>query len=195
MGSTLWAELEPPETNGFAPQTATAAATLLWESTEHDDLENFLVEALPIVSQALRASHVAFVAAEGGRWQVRHQFGSSGDLPVDFLGEVLDRQTVGQSPASGGCWLAAPLGQRAAVCEVLLLFVADSMLAKGDDGCEQLAALAPVVARSLRAVRHRQQETQRVRRMQAVLEISSKWNQTREMEPLLVQMAEAALSS
>jgi Nif-specific regulatory protein len=55
-----------------------------------------------------------------------------------------------------------------------------------------LAILAPILAEQLQAVAARTQDRQRIRRLSTILEIAQRWNQTRELEPLLVQMAEAA---
>src|SRR5205823_697424 len=57
---------------------------------------------------------------------------------------------------------------------------------------EAIDALAPVLAQALDAVRSRYAETHHVERLRAVLEITGQWYQTHEMEPLLVQMAQAA---
>ncbi len=46
--------------------------------------------------------------------------------------------------------------------------------------------------RRARGVRSRQQAARRIERLETILEIASAWNETGEMEPLLVQMAQAA---
>jgi Nif-specific regulatory protein len=53
-------------------------------------------------------------------------------------------------------------------------------------------SLLPVVREAFASVRAAHQHVQRIRRLETILEITSQWNQTRELEPLLVQMAEAA---
>jgi transcriptional regulator with GAF, ATPase, and Fis domain len=55
-----------------------------------------------------------------------------------------------------------------------------------------LEHLAPVLASALTSVRSRQQMIKRLSRMEAILEIAGQWNQTHEVEPLLIHMAEAA---
>ena len=55
-----------------------------------------------------------------------------------------------------------------------------------------LEQLAPVVHQAITSVRRRANDAGRLRRLEAMLEIASQWNQTHEIEPLLTQMAEAA---
>ena len=57
---------------------------------------------------------------------------------------------------------------------------------------EKVAALAAVLAASFETARSRENGRRRIDRLEAILSIASQWNQTNEMEPLLVQMAEAA---
>ena len=45
---------------------------------------------------------------------------------------------------------------------------------------------------AITSVRRRASDARRLRRLEAILEIASQWNQTHEVEPLLTQMAEAA---
>ncbi len=52
--------------------------------------------------------------------------------------------------------------------------------------------LSPFLRLALAAVRRRAAQDRRLRRLEAILKIASQWNQTREVEPLLVEMAEAA---
>ena len=55
-----------------------------------------------------------------------------------------------------------------------------------------VGALLPVVREALTAVRTRSRQAARLRRLETILEIAQEWSRTREMEPLLLQMAEAA---
>ena len=49
-----------------------------------------------------------------------------------------------------------------------------------------------MVHQAITSVRRRANDARRLRRLEAMLEIASQWNQTHEIEPLLTQMAEAA---
>ena len=68
-------------------------------------------------------------------------------------------------------------------------------LPQADEGKAILATveqLAAVLHQALTAVRRRASLERRLRRLEAVGEIAGQWNLVREVEPLLVQMAEAA---
>ncbi|HID77632.1 MAG TPA: sigma-54-dependent Fis family transcriptional regulator, partial [Planctomycetaceae bacterium] len=60
------------------------------------------------------------------------------------------------------------------------------------EAVEKLTRLAAVAARAAEAVAERVRNEQRMRRLEAVLGIVSQWNRTREVKPLLAEMAEAA---
>ncbi|GAF74869.1 unnamed protein product, partial [marine sediment metagenome] len=94
---------------------------------------------------------------------------------------VLDREAAGRQAQ----WAAAPLAPRAA--EVLVVHAAESGKA-----LPVVEHLAPVLHEALLAVRLRYRNLRRIRRLEAILEIANQWNQTHEVQPLLVQMAEAA---
>ena len=97
---------------------------------------------------------------------------------------------IARAAAVEGDWVAAPLVHHATSGELLLLHGA--LARPSADSLRSIEALAAIVASALETVRRAQHEQARIRRLEAILEIASQWNQTREMEPLLVQMAEAA---
>ena len=56
----------------------------------------------------------------------------------------------------------------------------------------KLGLLAVALAQGLDAIEHRLRQRQRIGRLETVLAIATQWNQTREVEPLLNRMAQAA---
>jgi Nif-specific regulatory protein len=140
---------------------------------------------LPSISATLGGDYVALVAAAGGRWSAAAETGSPRSLPVDLLADVLDRE----APGAGGGWVAAPLATRTASAEILVAHLAKTAEPAPVAAAEQLAS---VLHEGLSAVRARDHDRRRIRRLEAILEIANQWNQTRDLEPLLVQMAEAA---
>jgi len=159
------------------------------------------------------ARSAGILPAKGGR---DGRAPSESPLPVDLLANVLDRETA-QADDAG--WIAAPLAPRAEESEVLAVHLAPAPpsplapLPKGEgtnaapiraptegwsgEGRQQAtlaaaAQLAPVLHQAIANVRRRSRQQRRLRRLEAVLEIVSQWNQTSELKPLLVQMAEAA---
>jgi Nif-specific regulatory protein len=102
------------------------------------------------------------------------------------MAEALDREAA----VSNSGWFAAPLAAHAASNELLVLFAPGQPSGSASTG--KIAALAAVLATALDTARTREHERRRIDRLEAILSIASQWNQTNEMEPLLVQMAEAA---
>ena len=145
----------------------------------------WLDSALPAICADLAASYVALVVADGGQWSRLAETGTASALPVDLLAEALDREAVRLQ----GNWVVGPLAARAVSSEALLVRWAS---APPPDAIAEVEALLPVLREALASVRLRHRQLQRIRRLETILEIASQWNQTREIEPLLVQMAEAA---
>jgi transcriptional regulator with GAF, ATPase, and Fis domain len=139
--------------------------------------------ALPRIASALPAEYVALAAPRSGRWTIVAESGNRDPLPVELLGEVLDSE----SGRAAGPWAAVPLAPREPSSEVLL-----ARAARPDDVLPRLAQIAAVLREGLFTIRRRESDARRIRRLEATLEIAQRWNQARELEPLLTQMAEAA---
>ena len=168
------------------PQLSALAAELLWKSIRAESANAFATQILPTIAAAINADYAALAASAAGRWSVVGESGVAKPLPVELLADVLDRETA---RAQSG-WVAGPLATRTAESEVLV-----AHLTRAQDSATALAAieqLAPVVHQAIAAVRRRASDQRRLRRLEAILEIANQWNQTHEVEPLLVQMAEAA---
>ena len=177
------------------------SASLLWHATEAESFEGLAGWAVAGIASALGADYVALATPVEGRWATLAESGVARTLPGDLLANVLDRDTALADMAHAG-WVAAPLAPRTDGGEVLVVHLAPVSpltlvpLPKGAGTQEAALAaigqLAPVLHQSIAAVRRRANQLRRLRRLEAILEIASQWNQAREIEPLLVQMAEAA---
>ncbi len=165
---------------------APIAASLLWRAGHGDLPESLLDAALPQIVEAMQVKAAVVVAAAEGRWQRIAESGAAGDLPWDWFADVLDREL----PAVSAEWAAVPLAPRTAGGQVLAVRGAGSTEAKGV--LDALAALAPVVFEAMSTVARRAAGQRRIRQLEAVLEIAHQWNRTRELGPLLEQMAQAA---
>ena len=168
------------------PALVPVATALLCRASEAEQPDAYLASVLPMVVAAAGADYAALAVAAAGEWSVSAEAGSPQTLPVDLLAEVLDRE----SACAEGAWAAAPLAPRDRCGGVLL--------AHGRDGSAKTRSLlavqnlAPVLQKGLAAVGLRYKNRRRIRRLEAILQIANQWNQTREVEPLLEQMAEAA---
>jgi transcriptional regulator with GAF, ATPase, and Fis domain len=162
------------------------AGEILCQAAAAEDLTAFLSNALPVMLEPLRADYAAAVQPQAGQWTVLGASGKARSLPVELLAETLDRE----APHSAGDWIALPLDKRDNRQSVLAVHLRDTT----DPSPAQAAlqALAPVYGGALCFVGNRQHAVRRLRRLEAILEIAKQWYQTREVQTLLVQMAEAA---
>jgi transcriptional regulator with GAF, ATPase, and Fis domain len=163
------------------PKLAEASLRLLAapSAPRHDDLASNVVTALGAASAHLMARR-----ADGflGLFASPLPAGFPASLPI----EALDREAcVRDDP-----WFAAPLHPHAAQGELLLVRFAKAI--SGGELPEQIAAIARLLGDILTRQRGAASDRQRIERLRTILNITHQWNQTQEMEPLLVQMAEAA---
>ncbi|MDZ7618034.1 MAG: hypothetical protein U1E05_13595, partial [Patescibacteria group bacterium] len=165
---------------------APIAASLLWRAGHCDVPEALLDAALPQIVEALQVEAAIVVVAAEGQWNRVGESGGADELPWDWFADVLDREL----PAASGPWAAAPLAPRTASGHVLAVRCANPT--GGEGVLAPLAALVPVVFEALSAVTQRAAGQRRIRQLEAVLQIAHQWNRTRELAPLLEQMAQAA---
>ncbi|MCE9603691.1 MAG: sigma-54-dependent Fis family transcriptional regulator [Planctomycetia bacterium] len=156
----------------------------------HESDKSFLDNALQALASGLAADFAGVMRNIDGRWSTVASVGNaslaSGELTAAFLADALDSE----SPVKNEGWIAASVDRRAAAGEVLIVHAADMAQAERMRG--SVEQVLPSFAQAAGSVRSAGREHRRRRRLEALLTISGQWNQTQEMEPLLVQMAEAA---
>jgi transcriptional regulator with GAF, ATPase, and Fis domain len=174
----------------------TLCSDLLAQAIQAENLVAFLEKSLPAIAAAMDAKYAALVTPASGRWVTAADWGAREPIPFDLPANVLDRETA----LSAAGWIAAPLAPRTEEGEVLVVHLDSALppppLPKGEGKHEAvlglIGQLVPVLHQAIGAVRRRMRQDRKLRRLEAILEIASQWNQTRELEPLLIQMAEAA---
>jgi len=144
------------------------------------DSDDFVARAAPVVCEAVGAARLAVAAPVDGRWTSLTRDRSPTPLPVDLLADALDQGEAVERDDS----VAVPLatGGRTAIMALI-----GSPLPK-----ETIERLAGWLARGAELAAHRGRTTRRVERLETILRIAQQWYQAEEMEPLLVEMAEAA---
>ncbi len=171
---------------GPDPRLAALVAETLWRSASSDDPQPYFNAFLAAASPFGHADYAAVVTAEAGRWSALAADGAARALPEQLLTEAADRETpICQLP-----WAVAPIRPRRAAGEMLLFHLPDAASPLVD--LDKLELLAMALAQGLDAIEHRLRQRQRIGRLETVLEIATQWNQTREVEPLLNRMAQAA---
>ena len=168
------------------PLLAPVAAEILWKAGQAVDVADYLGGSLPILAGTVSADYLLLVSGKAGRWTLIGDAGSTQSMPVELLGEAADRE----QPASRAPWAAVPLATRQPAVEILAAHCKSP--AQTGAASQILVALAPVFWDALGLVRRQTMGQQRIHRLEKVLELSKQWNRTREVEPLLVEAAEAA---
>jgi Nif-specific regulatory protein len=174
--------MTPPTLRADDPVVAQVAARILSLAVEADEVVALWTKVLPVLMLGCQGDFVALATPAAGKWIATAKAGSPQALPADLLADALDCET-GRTVAG---WAAAVLGDNEAI--------ALHCPPRGDprEALAILTALLSVLRDARKAVVRRQQDQGRIQRLETVLEIAGQWNQTRELEPLLVQMAEAA---
>lgn len=177
---------DPFDISQLPAALAPAAAEIFHLATQAKEASEFLTRALPLALRLVSADAAAVASNKTGQWRAQQRVGGAGPLPTELLAEVLDRE----QPAADGSWAAAPLGRRGQAAELLACHAVGGPMTP--QALSLLAGFARALSSALAAVRARQQDQQRIERLEAILQIAAQWKQTSAMEPLLTQMAEAA---
>ena len=162
------------------------AARLLLLGALYDAAGPFLAASLPLVRTALNAEYAAVAASPHGEWIVIADVGPRHPLPANLLADVLDADV----PRATGLWVAAPLEEKAASGELLVLAMPESARPVGV--VDVLNVLAKVCGTALKSVRERHQQHWRIVRLEAILDVAGRWSQHHQVAALLTDMAEAA---
>ncbi len=177
------------------PDWLAAAAWLLQQATQAEDVRSLLQTGFSSFASIFGADYIALAVPDAGRWRPIAEWGMVKPLPLDLLAETLDIDAV----QIQNSWATAPLSPRSAQGEVLALHLPAVSPSQAASEAKNAAALrtaleqfTPIAHRAITAVRRRASDSNRLRRLETMLEIADQWNQTRELEPLLTQMAEAA---
>ena len=164
-----------------------ALPTLIELALSTDDSIEFRETAIGIINSVVDGIELsAIVRGVKGTWRTLASSGNgeADPLPYEFLSEVLDNDRC--SVRDG--WIAVPL-EVPNVRGRLLTQKLHSESSSSSDDADSLAA-AFVIADA--AFRRRREAKRRVDRLNAILEMTARWNQSRETDELLIEIAEAS---
>ncbi len=161
-------------------------ARILWHATFRAAPEDSCTWIVTEIAETLGADFVAIVSPAAGEWAYSAQVGEASDLPVQLLSETLDLESPqGQAP-----WFVAPL--KPAAADQQLLFLRTEVHEQDSCTLDQVSSLASVVDRALCVVVSGEGRDERIKRLEAMLEVSGSWYRAQDMEALLGEMAQAA---
>ncbi len=165
---------------------AVEAGGILLDASAVTDRVEFLHRLATRIETACQADAVAILRAVAGQWALVAQSGDHVRVPLDLLAETMDREEI----VVAGVWGAVPLRASGQQAEVLAVRGVDSTGASR--AAEVLRGLMGIVHSALGGIDTRLADRRRVGQLEAMLQIANQWNQTREVGPLLEQMAAAA---
>jgi Nif-specific regulatory protein len=162
-------------------------ANLLRLSSEADEVDDFLEAALDLAMTASNAEAAAITRATLPEWTILAvRAVAKSAVPLELAAEALERDDVTVSDR----WVATPLiatdRQRSVTEPAYVLFL------RGTISKPQAGAIANALAQTLSVVQREQRAERRIGRLQTILDITHEWQQTNEMQTLLLRMAEAA---
>jgi transcriptional regulator with GAF, ATPase, and Fis domain len=161
-------------------------AGLLTQFEQIPDFDNWISPALQLLQKQLNLSGVALVQGVKGQWRVLFQSGVIPELPIERLADVLDTESASQAEG----WLAATI-ESPIEHGFLLVGFANNSTHQSVSVSEFDAAAAGVglvAAYSNRLARW----TNRAERLQALLDVTVKWDKSQDSESLLEAIAHTA---
>jgi Nif-specific regulatory protein len=140
--------------------------------------------AASTINSATGAEVTAILRGSKGRWRTvaaAPRANANRGWPAELLSNVLDEESV----QSDDSWIAAPVVQPNPGGEVLL----QKIQAEDRVNFESIAA---AMGLALDSHKRLASETRRSSRLEAILEVTAHWNQSRETDQLLTEIAEAS---
>ncbi len=144
-------------------------------------LQEVFAAAAAAIRDQLQAAEVQIVEGVKGTWRVLSAGELSRTISTDLLAEALDRQAVVQQ--SG--WIALPWSPTAENRWV----VAVRMPPGSARSSAEIGAVVGLVAAAGNTARETLQQRDRAQRLASMLQMTTRWNQTRETSELLEAMA------
>jgi Nif-specific regulatory protein len=144
-------------------------------------LSDFHAAAAPIVREALDLSAALIIEGTKGQWRVRGGSVGTAPLPVDLLAEALDRH----EPIARQGWSIVHLSARPDNRHLLAAKAGPA----APPSKAQLAAAAHYLDTLGQLVAQRNRAQSRADRLHSMIEMTTRWNQSRETEQLLIDMA------
>jgi Nif-specific regulatory protein len=143
---------------------------------------DFLSSAIELVVGETSIEFAALVHGIKGQWRTLASFGGDYSLPTELLAETLDSESC-QSDAG---WMAAPLISPNRTGQLLAVKTSKSMEPAEFDSIAAALGLA-IQSHQIQSVQSR-----RADRLAAILEMTAHWNQSRQTDELLEQIAQTS---
>ncbi len=143
--------------------------------------DSFLASAVQLIHDGLKASSVSLMQGVKGQWRTLASIGKP-QPPMELLSETLDTE----STCTDGDWSAVPLNRPNRAGKVLAISMPSPIAVEELDSVTAALDLADIGHRA------HIKTTRRSAQLEAILEVTALWNQSRETDELLIQIAEAS---
>ena len=161
-------------------------AQLIERSIDIQVESEFLSAALELLCNSVDATGATLVQGTKGQWRLLAHWGGGDGLPEELLAETLDSARCGSADGWTGTPLFTGNQQDAFWSSQLIAANTDSVALKTFDACAAAVGLAYQV------FRNRHQHQNRAARFEAMLDMTVQWNQSRQTDELLKQIAETS---
>ena len=149
-----------------------------------DQESEFTGQAVSAVNSETGAVITAIVRGVKGKWRTVAAAPASGKnpaWPTELLATVLDDESM----QTDGTWIAAPLVRPNPGSEVLIQ-------KNPNANRVDFESVAAAIGLAFDSHKRRARETRRASRLETILEVTAHWNQSRETDQLLTEIAEAS---
>ena len=161
--------------------------TLVQVACTESSTDDFLASALKTMNGHFGTDAMALIRGTKGQWRTMARSGpkiNASNLPTELLSDVLDRDSTGQQEL----WAATPLRSKRAG-QLLVQLASSNQTTVSPEELESAAAAMSLVT-SLK--RSQLESSSEVERLEALLEMTSQWNLSKNTDQLLEQMAVTA---
>jgi transcriptional regulator with GAF, ATPase, and Fis domain len=161
-------------------------ANMLRLSSEVAGLAELFEQAVDLVIAAASADGAAIIEATPPDWSIHTVRGAArGEVPFDLAAEALEHGGL----ITAARWSAVPLVDARNAAATLPQRV---LLARGNVAKDRFIDAGEALSSAIAIVGERERAVEQIARLETILAITQDWQQTNEMETLLVRMAEAA---
>ena len=152
-----------------------------------NQLSTFLGQVGDLIAKDIGVSEIGIVQGVKGQWRNLNSWAAP--LPVELLVDALDSEEIREDKQTLVVPLEPFLNDRinSSLMGHLLLFPSPNLLTQDDQ--RSIAAALVLVADAFQ--KHHVQ-SRRAERLEALLEVTARWNQSEETDQLLLEMAEAS---
>ncbi len=148
-----------------------------------ENQRGFLADAIAAIhSESKDCTSTVLVRGVKGTWRKLHESGQSGSLPFDLFADSLDQDRCLDKEG----WIAVPLEMPNKSGRLLAQEFGSS------PAPPNITAIAAALSIADNVARNRLRPARRAERLNAILEMTARWNQSRETDQLLIEIAEAS---